>query len=723
MTVPSPRAKKAIKTGLAMTIVYGLAMRMGWATPHWAAMSVGMISLVTVGQSLNKATLRVAGTLVSATLAFIYLSLFVQDRWAMLAILTVHIGVCSYMITGKRGSYGWFVCGYVCLIISVGGHGSSDQIFHTAMARTGETVMGIMVYTLVSVFLWPQRSQGGMEEAASKLFSTQVTLYQGCRSLLTGAGKSADTGSLLTREAQLLTQFELALDAATTDSYEVWEVREQWHRFSGESHDLMETLERLRTGFPELQHLALPQFLPNLNALCAELDMRFAQIERMLALNKPDFKPQTIALEIDKETLHALSSLEKAALAVSKSELDRVELLSRSLFNTVADIRGFARQGAKPNMAKQPTSWLAIDPERVIVALRAVMTLWISFLIWFYVNPPGGASFAQISVTIALIAVKMPTTPPRALFVPYTTGVLFSGVLYLYVMPHLSCYWQMGALIFTYFFVVNYLFWKPQQGLALVGATIAFVNFTFVENEMVYNFSKWADSLVVLTLGILLTIACTYIPASPRPEKIFLRLTNRFFKHCEFLISRIDPDLSKKSGLMEQWKTALYSNNLAQLPVKLGTWGAKIDPQSFPCNTPEQVQALVTALHELALRVKAVTDAREHPQAAYFANKLREDVRAWRVLIEKECRLWAENPDAAIVLSVDMPDRLAKQLTILETRSKEVFALKEKEALTPEDYENFYRLLGSYRGLSESGIKFTQSAGKIDWAHWQEARF
>jgi hypothetical protein len=70
-----------------------------------------------------------------------------------------------------------------------------------------------------------------------------------------------------------------------------------------------------------------------------------------------------------------------------------------------------------------------------------------------------------------------------------------------------------------------------------------------------------------------------------------------------------------------------------------------------------------------------------------------------------------------------MPDRLAKRLTRLETRSEETFTLDDKGTFKPKDYENFYRLLGSYRGLSESGIKYIQVAGKIDWAHWQEARF
>jgi len=41
----STRAKEAIKTGLAMTIAYGIALSMDWEKPYWAGFAVAMISL------------------------------------------------------------------------------------------------------------------------------------------------------------------------------------------------------------------------------------------------------------------------------------------------------------------------------------------------------------------------------------------------------------------------------------------------------------------------------------------------------------------------------------------------------------------------------------------------------------------------------------------------------------------------------------------------------
>jgi len=61
----SIRSKESIKTALAMTIAYGIALSMDWDRPYWAGFAVAFISLATVGQSLNKGALRMLGTLVA----------------------------------------------------------------------------------------------------------------------------------------------------------------------------------------------------------------------------------------------------------------------------------------------------------------------------------------------------------------------------------------------------------------------------------------------------------------------------------------------------------------------------------------------------------------------------------------------------------------------------------------------------------------------------------
>jgi hypothetical protein len=46
-----------------------------------------------------------------------------------------------------------------------------------------------------------------------------------------------------------------------------------------------------------------------------------------------------------------------------------------------------------------------------------------------------------------------------------------------------------------------------------------------------------------------------------------------------------------------------------------------------------------------------------------------------------------------------------------------------RKTLSAEDGENFYRLLGAYRGVSEAAVAYAGNAATIDWADWNEEKF
>ena len=99
---PSFRVRESIKTGLAMVVTIGIALRMEFLEPAWAGFAVAMISLDTAGQSLNKAALRMGGTVVAFVASLTFIGLFPQERWAMLLALTPYIGVITYMMVGGQ---------------------------------------------------------------------------------------------------------------------------------------------------------------------------------------------------------------------------------------------------------------------------------------------------------------------------------------------------------------------------------------------------------------------------------------------------------------------------------------------------------------------------------------------------------------------------------------------------------------------------------------------
>ena len=161
------RAKEATQTALALVLVYGIALKSGWMDPYWAGFAVAMVSLAAAGESLHKGILRLAGTIPGCIAALSIYALAPQSRWVFMLLLCAWIFTTTYMmLADKNRSYMWNVAGFVCLVITLTGPDSSEKLFEHAVYRTTETAMGVVIYTLVTVFLWPFSDAETIEKAS-----------------------------------------------------------------------------------------------------------------------------------------------------------------------------------------------------------------------------------------------------------------------------------------------------------------------------------------------------------------------------------------------------------------------------------------------------------------------------------------------------------------------------------------------------------------------------
>ncbi len=716
MIILSTRAKEPIKTALAITIAMGIALWMDWEKPYWAGFAVAFISLPMEGQSLNQGAMRMLGTLVACAVALTFLAWFPQERWWFIIVVSLYVGFCAYMMTGPKRKYFWYASGFICIVIAVDSSNSLTA-FQTVVERTQETGTGILVYSLVTALLWPRSSRGTLEDTSRRLFTLQGQLYRAYRGLMRGEGRPEDTRQQRMQELRLLKQVEQMLNAAETDSYEVWEVRRQWRLFHQQSTALMETLGHWRISLPGIEPLDLTRLLPNLDALYSELDLRFIQIERMLGGQVPERMPQGLTLAVDKAAMRTLNLFQEAAVVVTQSQLDRLEALSRSLFECVRDLRDYGGPSSQPFREETPRRGLTIDPDRFQGAISVLVTIWISFLIWVYVDPPGDASFVELSTILTMLVVRTGANP-KGVALSFVLGTVLAGVPYIFIMPHLSSYAELGLMIFGGTFAIGYLVPEMKTGLQAM-----FVRFISVQNEQTYSFLSWADGLTMIVLASALMIAIAYIPSSPRPEKVFLRLYRRFYRHAGFLISGLASDGQRLKGITGSWRAVFYRNDLLELPGKLALCGQKIDYRVLPGTTPEQMQALVSSLYVLTFRIKDLVEAGAHPQAELVRELLRYDLQSWHQVIAARFERRADDPTQLIEPNTDVRKRLAERLARLEANIEAIFDQAGKGELSAAEYRSLYRMLGSYRGLSEAAIDSAQLAEGINWAPWHETRF
>ena len=362
------------------------------------------------------------------------------------------------------------------------------------------------------------------------------------------------------------------------------------------------------------------------------------------------------------------------------------------------------------------------DPDRMLSAFHVMLFVCLCYLTLIYVEGiPGGSVVLMLGVPITMAMATMPHIPPSKLFVPAAGSVLFAGLIYIFIMPMISSFWGLGLLIFAVTLVICYLFAAPQEVLARALGLAMFIMLTSIENQQSYSFVYVANTAMMFPIFFALLILATYIPFSPLPEKVFLRLLARYFKSAEYLIATLGKDPQQPLTRMEVWRNRYHTRQVATLPRKLTVWGRMIDPRSFMGIEPGQVQSLALSLQALSYRISALLEARKQPQAAEIAEHLTQDVRHWRQAIQAYFQRWSEQP--ALAPETGLEQRLQDRLARLEQHINEAFEFIGRDKLDQEAYRNFYRLLGGFRGASEAMLRYAQLNGRMNLMQWQENRF
>jgi len=714
----SHNTKESIKTALAMTLAYGIGLQMGWDRPYWAGFAVAFISLATVGQSLNKGTLRMLGTVLGAIVALTLIGLFAQQRWLFILFLGLWFALCTYMNAGERYQYFWFVAGFVSLIIAADGGPNADSAFSIAMLRLQQTGLGILVYSLVALFLWPNHSQKGLEAAAKSDAATRQKLFSATVQLLEDAEQIDAVKAARAEEITGSTQVAQLLDAAATDSEEIRDAQSQWRRYQQATGEFAETLERWRENFSELRSLPLRQLFPGMDAFALELERRLQTISGMMNGVAPPQDCIDIDLAVDSNALRELSHFHRAALLVAQHHMQRLEALSRSMFDSCSAMHRFTDEPASAELpAASPGPWVP-DPDRLLAAGKIMAVLWLAFLAIVYIGDfPGGMGFLSMCGPIGMIIVSSPQMPVRLLYAPAAVSILFASFLYIFVMPLLSSFTGLGSMIFLATFYICYRYASPQQALFRLLGLAMFLTLISVSNQQTYSFLSVANTALMWPLLLLLLTVVAYLPYSPRPERALLRLLTRYFRSAEFILSQSAG--GSKSALASR-REEFHRQELASLPGKLNAWAAHLDPSVLGSASVQQLPGLVNSLQALSYRLQELQEVRGLPQSAQLTNALKTDMLAWRERVLDIMQQLSRDPAYRKTLE---RDHLDNRLAGVESHIKQYLDGEAGTQLSSADEQNFYRLLGAYRGTSEALLDFAQQAAKVDWTPWYEERF
>jgi uncharacterized membrane protein YccC len=709
----STKTKEAIKTALAFALAYGIALKTGWMSPMWAGLTVAVVAMPSAGQSLQKGLLRLAGTVPGCTAALVIFALAPQSRWLALAFTCAWMFFTTYMMLSRpTKSYLWNVAGFTALIIMTGSFESSADIFDRAQSRTMATIVGIILYTLVTTFLWPQSNEGAIRKALEALLSTQRERFRALRQRAIQSDEEQNLRELHTREVQQLTGFEQALQAEGSESYRVREIRPALEHLRDLSSWIMECFDRLETMAPTGGLLSA--CVPNLDALLDEIDARFSSISPLPSADSALRPPAEVAFALDREALNQLPALDRAAVVVAKGRLESLDALTREAVRQVQEL--LSNRSAVRSRGGQiaQRSQAGYDLDHLRGAMLVAATVAAGFLLWVFVNPPGHASWLVFPGVIAMMVAGTQQLTAKVFIRPTAIALALGIAIYVFVLPKLSTFAELGIVLFATMFVVNYSFKGIGKFAGMVGVLMGIS----VQHQQAYSFAAMANTYVFVLSSFILVYAMSYMIQSPRPEKALLWLVQRFFRSARFLVASTS---NEATGPFERWRVAWHRRELQRLPSKITAWSKAINRKAFPANTPERVDDLVVGLRAMAYRIDELLDSRAALSTPSLAFTLADDIRSWRVRLESALADWARRPESPAAEA--LRDDSSEWRRALEQRIDAASQDERAEKVDDAEWRRFYTLLGSYRGVSASILSYGECAGQIDWAAWREERF
>jgi uncharacterized membrane protein YccC len=746
----SDRTRVALQTGLAMVLAYWVALAMDWEKPYWAGLAVATCALGSVGESLHKGMQRMLGTMVALVMAFVVLALFIQDRWAFLFSLSLWTAFCGYMsMTSARGYYFWFVAGFALPLLTIDGGGVPAQTFDIVVLRAQETLLGVLSFTLVAGLLLPVGSGHILSAQATALVASLRELAADGMSRLSASVNSGASETNPKRFEDLRTQATRALGAlppllaaAELDTYAIWESRHDWRTMLRDLEQLARTLERLRQNHRELAEIDLGTDLQGLDALMTTVDTRLRRVEALLpglgdiergALPPDDGDASADAIALDLDLEHsAQSAFDRAALALTRRQLTQIERLTAEVSARVEAIASLAQDhpgGARrqdEGRSVSPFSLAALlEPERLRCLARQQSTFWLAVLCLFYIpDVPLSNVTIVLAASLSMALNPMPQVRPQILFVPVLIAVLFAGWLYLIVMPHLGGFPALAALLFSVTFLISWLFHAPSQVVGRSVGLSAFVAIIAVDNQQVYSFQAVANLALGLPLIVLLLVFTTYFPFSFRAEDRTVALIARWFRSASWVFGTLGTDAERAQQARSpgfRSRLAFHRQTVEQVPQMLATWIPALPAAALGDAGPAPLQRLATEIRAMSLRIDDLLEARDALHSPAMERALAPAVRQWRLVVRDLLARSATDP--AHLDPADLRRQLVSKLRQIETLTEQ--AMDEDPGYHAHQTlnENSYRLLGAYRGLSESLVDFAQAARAVDWESLEQPRF
>ena len=473
----SPSTKNAIKVAVSVVLAISLALWFQWDKPYWSVISIiAMAVNETYGHALRKGRNRVLGTLLGMGYAAFLIGCFSQDPLLFIVFYTLFLAYCVFMAGNQRYGYMFTIAFVVCAIIaSIGGFDSTNT-FNIAVLRIQETLLGVVVYSLVFRLLWPQETESHffstLNNVVTDLNSSYYTLLDNKKL----DNKSLDTSTISNVQTKIYKLQEL-LSLPLTGSHQLQHQHRKWRFF-------VSVCQRVQS---HIEHLSQGQ-------------------------NTESEQSQTAYSEKDLRTLASvLLLLDKATTGDGGNNGNSHKALRLYIQEHAAKLKAPLQENPSTTASLTQQPMLSNETKaRLRNAFKAVCILLTCMGLWIFIPLPGGTIFPMIASVFANVIVSMPDSMIKQAF----WGTLGWGaailIQYTLVMPGFTELWQLAGFYGVNIFIIWKLCESPSLGIQKVLGGNLLVVLTMSALQSTPSFSIETPLLMLVNVMICMAVIRFY---------------------------------------------------------------------------------------------------------------------------------------------------------------------------------------------------------------------
>lgn len=517
----SQASQAGFRLAVAVTFSVFIALTLHLGMPFWAAISVIAVMQTYLGNTVEKAIMRVFGTFLGATVGLLLGTLVATHflYFTLSCFLAVFVGY--YFSTQSKYPYAYVLGALTCFLILGEILINPSFSFSMAVWRTSEVLIGVIGTVITSFLIFPNTAETKIESLLKKITATQTELFELClafngenseftpRSLSVKKDLCACLSLVSSLEKEYNVDFKLISHYKNILSF--------LQRQNRILHDLfIASTKLIDHKLLEDEKLNTPIFFANLRSQIHNTNVELINPNSKLKLftDYHTFEQQFIQLRNQhyflkynvNEVLYFIYFIEQLSRLISSFE-ERIE--NRLNFSRLS-------------LASKSRAWWSAFEFRN--ALSSGVGAVIALLIWITSNLPGGI---QGIISSYVVSMQKNITDKKTMALQRILGGVIGGTIGLlsiafiqFNITSMLCYlffltWFFGYITFS---GKSYAYIGIQANIALA--------VSFVQTNGLHNISPAIERIAGIFIGIFSIFIASYLINPISAEALFKKNIN-----------------------------------------------------------------------------------------------------------------------------------------------------------------------------------------------------